>query len=51
VDVDRVKPVAQRYRVNAMPTFKVLKRGQEVGELVGADPDKLRALVATHAGH
>lgn len=50
VDVDKLQPVAQRFAVRAMPTFIVLKNGQKVGEMVGANPSGLSALIQKHAG-
>lgn len=49
VDVDRVQPVAQRYRVRAMPTFLFLKNKSVVDTLQGADPNRLTALVKQHS--
>jgi hypothetical protein len=48
--VDKNQPLAQRFRITAMPTFKLLKGGREIAELRGASPPQLNALVAQHAG-
>lgn len=42
VDVDEVPDVAQEQGIRAMPTFKIFKNGEEVDEVVGADPNKLQ---------
>jgi len=44
VDVDEVEEVAAKYKIEAMPTFLVLKNDQEVGRMMGADKGKLGAL-------
>jgi thioredoxin 1 len=48
VDVDDADDVAQACGIQAMPTFHFYKGGNKVGELQGADPNKLKALVALH---
>ncbi|CAG8732904.1 9664_t:CDS:2, partial [Dentiscutata heterogama] len=50
VDVDQVQDVSETARVTSMPTFKFFKNGQEVAQLVGANANELRRLVAQHAG-
>ncbi|GAA6006999.1 hypothetical protein JCM11491_001472 [Sporobolomyces phaffii] len=49
VDVDRVPDLAQEFRVQAMPTFMVLKGSAKVDEMKGANPPALIALVKKHA--
>ncbi|GAA5832691.1 hypothetical protein JCM3766R1_004300 [Sporobolomyces carnicolor] len=49
VDVDRVQELAQEFRVQAMPTFMVLKGSQKVEEMKGANPAALTALLKKHA--
>ena len=38
--------ISEQYGISAMPTFKTFKNGQPSGELVGADPNKVKELVA-----
>lgn len=49
VDVDRAEDVAQEFRVQAMPTFMVLRGSQKIDELKGANPGALTALVKKYA--
>jgi thioredoxin 1 len=44
VDVDEAQDIAEKYGIQAMPTFMVFKNGSKVGEMVGADVGKLEAL-------
>ena len=46
IDVDVEQDIAARLNVNAMPTFKFFKNGQQVDELVGADPEELMMRMA-----
>lgn len=50
VDVDEVAELTDRFDVRAMPTFKFLQNGKEVGEFKGADlkglTDKITELLA-----
>lgn len=41
LDVDNVKDIAERYRVEALPTFVVIKEGKEKRRVVGAKVDEL----------
>ncbi|KAF0383902.1 DUF1000-domain-containing protein [Gigaspora margarita] len=50
VDVDQLKEVAEAAQVRSMPTFKFFKNGQQCAQLVGANADELKRLVAQHAG-
>jgi len=50
VDVDDVPGVAEIAGVRSMPTFRFMKAGVKVAELVGAIPKKLEALVKQHGG-
>lgn len=51
VDVDELKTVAQKYNVEAMPTFLFLKGGEEVDRLVGAKKEDLQTLITKHGAH
>jgi len=48
VDVDECEEVAMEYKITAMPTFKFIKGGNVVDELMGANADRLKALINTH---
>mmetsp|Transcript_4533 Transcript_4533/g.11264 ORF Transcript_4533/g.11264 Transcript_4533/m.11264 type:complete len:248 (-) Transcript_4533:265-1008(-) len=50
VDVDQAKDVSQQYQVTAMPTFKMLRGGKEVGSMQGADDTALREKIEGLAG-
>ncbi|CAK9312691.1 unnamed protein product [Citrullus colocynthis] len=41
VDVDELKEIAEKFNVNAMPTFAFVKGGVEVHRIVGADKVEL----------
>ena len=45
IDVDTVPQVAEKFKIRAMPTFMLLKNGEKVEELLGANPPGLKALV------
>lgn len=49
VDVDRNQPIAAKYNITAMPTFVVIRAGEVVDTLRGADAQGLAAMVARHA--
>ncbi|CAK8540602.1 unnamed protein product [Lathyrus sativus] len=42
IDVDELSDVAQEFKVQAMPTFLLLKNGREVDKIVGAKKDELK---------
>jgi len=50
VDVDENQEVAMSCGIQAMPTFKFYRFGQQVAEFTGADANKLRALLLSHGG-
>ncbi|KAI5452330.1 hypothetical protein NCC49_000892 [Naganishia albida] len=45
VDVDEQPEIAQALSIRAMPTFLAFKKGEKIGELTGAVPAKLKALI------
>lgn len=45
VDVDDCDDIAQAENVSAMPTFKAYRGGKKLGEVVGANPNKLKEMV------
>jgi thioredoxin 1 len=47
VDVDEVADVAEMAGIRAMPTFHFYKKGQKVGEVVGADVKQLEEKIKT----
>ncbi|MCJ1354767.1 MAG: Cytoplasmic thioredoxin isoenzyme 2 [Icmadophila ericetorum] len=48
LDVDECPDVAQELGVNAMPTFLFFKKGEKVGEVVGANPVALESTIQAH---
>ncbi|KAF8971854.1 putative thioredoxin [Flammula alnicola] len=45
VDVDEQPEISQEVGIRAMPTFLLFKDGNKIGDVVGAVPPKLEALV------
>ncbi|TAQ83081.1 hypothetical protein B7494_g8596 [Chlorociboria aeruginascens] len=45
IDVDEVPDVAQELGIRAMPTFIIFKGEEKVDEIVGANPQALRAAI------
>lgn len=45
IDVDAVPDVAAELGIRAMPTFMLFKGGDKVEEMLGANPQGLKALV------
>ncbi|GMN42374.1 hypothetical protein TIFTF001_011591 [Ficus carica] len=48
IDVDELSDVAQEFRVQAMPTFVLLKQGREVDRVVGAKKKELETKIEKH---
>ncbi|KAG9139488.1 hypothetical protein Leryth_024051 [Lithospermum erythrorhizon] len=48
IDVDEVPDVAKEYKVEAMPTFILLKQGKEVDRVIGAKKDELERKIQNH---
>ncbi|MQL99821.1 hypothetical protein Taro_032553 [Colocasia esculenta] len=46
IDVDELPDVAEKWGVQAMPTFVLLRGGREVDRVVGAKKDELEAKIA-----
>jgi len=49
VDVDEAEDISQKYKIEAMPTFKVFVNGKEVASLQGANIEKLEKLFQEHS--
>ena len=45
VDVDEQVDVSAKLGIRAMPTFFIFKDGRKIGELIGADPRALIAMI------
>lgn len=50
VDVDECKDLSQEYKVQSMPTFKMIRAGKVVDEMKGADENALREKIEALAG-
>ena len=49
VDVDELKPIAEQFSVEAMPTFLFMKEGDVKDRVVGAIKEELTNKVGLHA--
>ncbi|XP_048545000.1 thioredoxin H-type [Triticum urartu] len=49
VDVDELKPIAEQFSVEAMPTFLFMKEGDVKDRVVGAIKEELTTKVGLHA--
>lgn len=45
VDVDENGAAGEKFEIQAMPTFVLIKDGKVVGTVIGADPQKLLAKI------
>ncbi|KAJ0043827.1 thioredoxin H2 [Pistacia vera] len=48
IDVDELSDVAQEFKVQAMPTFVLVKQGKEVDRVVGAKKDELEKKIVKY---
>ncbi|XVE92552.1 hypothetical protein REPUB_Repub01dG0107500 [Reevesia pubescens] len=48
IDVDILADVAQEFKVEAMPTFVLVKKGKEVDRIVGASKSELQKMIEKH---
>ena len=46
VDVDKTGDIPEEHGIAAMPTFLLFKDGTKCGQLVGANVDKLKSIIA-----
>jgi len=47
VDVDEQEQISQEVNIKAMPTFVFFKNGEKLGDVVGANPQKLQVSLRT----
>lgn len=45
VDVEEAEKVAEEYKVDAMPTFVLFKKGEEVDRTTGANLEKIKECI------
>ncbi|KAG9140189.1 hypothetical protein Leryth_021761 [Lithospermum erythrorhizon] len=48
IDVDELMDVAEEFRVEAMPTFLLIKKGEVVDKVVGAKKEELQMKIDIH---
>ncbi|XP_068649308.1 thioredoxin H2-like [Aristolochia californica] len=48
IDVDELKEVARKWTVDAMPTFVLVKKGEEINRIIGASKDELLDQIRKH---
>jgi len=49
VDVDANQEAASKCGILAMPTFQLFLKGEKIAQVEGADPAKLREIIAKHS--
>ena len=48
MDVDENPDTAAKYEVSAMPTFVIIKEGEIVERVMGANPNALKGSIESH---
>ena len=51
VDVDELSTVAEKWSIEAMPTFLFLKEGKLVDRIMGAKKEELQGTIDKHLSH
>lgn len=49
VDVDELSDVAGQYGITSMPTILIFKQGQQVEQVIGANPAAIHQAISKHA--
>lgn len=50
LDVDKCKDIVERFRVEALPTFLLMKQGEEKARVVGAKVEELNTIMDANIG-
>jgi thioredoxin 1 len=45
IDVDKMEQLSNSFKIQAMPTFLILKNGKEETRITGADKDKIKKML------